>query len=179
MGDSEAVGNRFFQILARLLAGTGTLRVMLHRALGIRMGKKVWIGYGVILETSRRHPITPEDGVSLSMRVTVIAHFRESQGVRIEQDAFGAGGHHSSQCGGRPASCGNCRERCDAIRASDDGRSGESRGPGSPMRDPARTRCYAERIFQATQTSCRPCARPKAAGLKPMQQESPRRTDSV
>ena len=42
----------------------------------------------MILETSRPHLITLEDGVSLSMRVTVMAHFRESQGVRIEQDAF-------------------------------------------------------------------------------------------
>jgi acetyltransferase-like isoleucine patch superfamily enzyme len=48
----------------------------------------VWIGYDVILETSRPYLITIEDGVSLSMRVTVVAHFRESQGVKIERDAF-------------------------------------------------------------------------------------------
>jgi acetyltransferase-like isoleucine patch superfamily enzyme len=84
----RAVGNRFFQMLARMLPGAETLRVMLHRARGVRIGKEVWIGYDVILETSRPHLITLEDRVSLSMRVTVIAHFRESQGVRIEQDAF-------------------------------------------------------------------------------------------
>jgi len=64
------------------------LRVALHRARGVNIGKDVWIGYDVILDTSRPHLITIEDRASLSMRVTVIAHFRETQGVKIEQDAF-------------------------------------------------------------------------------------------
>jgi len=52
----------------------------------------VWIGYDVVLDTSRPHLITLEDGCVLSMRVTVLAHFRESVGVKIERDAFvGAG----------------------------------------------------------------------------------------
>src|SRR6202043_2795716 len=38
--------------------------------------------------TSRPYLITIKDRASLSMRVTVIAHFRETQGVKIEQDAF-------------------------------------------------------------------------------------------
>src|SRR5712692_4297424 len=84
----RGLGNRFFQLLARILPGAKTLRVMLHRARGVRIGDRVWIGYDVILETSRPYLITIEDGVSLSMRVTVVAHFRESQGVRIERDAF-------------------------------------------------------------------------------------------
>jgi len=54
----------------------------------VQIGKGVWIGYDVILETSRPYLITIEDGCSIGMRVTVIAHFRESQGVKIEQDAF-------------------------------------------------------------------------------------------
>lgn len=80
--------NRLFQLLARILPGSETLRVALHRARGVSIGKRVWIGYDVILETSRPYLITIEDGVSISMRVTVIAHFRESKGVKIEQDAF-------------------------------------------------------------------------------------------
>jgi len=76
------------QHLARILPGAETLRVRLHRARGVRIGKKVWIGYDVILDTSRPYLITIEDGASLGIRVTVIAHFRESQGVRIERDAF-------------------------------------------------------------------------------------------
>jgi acetyltransferase-like isoleucine patch superfamily enzyme len=80
--------NRVFQHLARILPGAETLRVFLHRSRGVHIGEKVWIGYDVILETSRPHLITIHDRASLSMRVTVIAHFRESLGVTIEEDAF-------------------------------------------------------------------------------------------
>jgi serine acetyltransferase len=80
--------NRICQHLARILPGARSLRVSLHRWRGVKIGKGVWIGYDVILDTSRPHLIVIEDGASLSMRVTVIAHFRETQGVKIEQDAF-------------------------------------------------------------------------------------------
>ena len=84
----RGIRNRLFQHLARTLPGARSLRVALHRARGVRIGEGVWIGYDVILDTSRPHLITIEDRASLSMRVTVIAHFRETQGVKIEQDAF-------------------------------------------------------------------------------------------
>jgi carbonic anhydrase/acetyltransferase-like protein (isoleucine patch superfamily)/acyl carrier protein len=54
----------------------------------VHIGKEVWIGYDVILDTSRPHLITIKDRASLGMRVTVIAHFRETMGVTIEEDAF-------------------------------------------------------------------------------------------
>jgi acetyltransferase-like isoleucine patch superfamily enzyme len=76
------------QHLAKIGPGAETLRVWLHRARGVHIGKGVWIGYDVILDTSRPYLITIEDGASVGMRVTVIAHFRESKGVKIEQDAF-------------------------------------------------------------------------------------------
>jgi serine acetyltransferase len=84
----RGICNRVFQHLARILPGATSLRVSLHRARGVHIGKDVWIGYDVILETSRPYLITIEDRASLSMRVTVIAHFRETQGVKIEEDAF-------------------------------------------------------------------------------------------
>jgi serine acetyltransferase len=80
--------NRMLQQLARIVPGARTLRVSLHRARGVHIGEGVWIGYDVVLDTSRPHLITIEDGSSISMRVTVIAHFRETQGVKIERDAF-------------------------------------------------------------------------------------------
>ncbi len=80
--------NRLFQHLARAMPGAQTLRIKLHRARGVHIGKDVWIGYDVILDTSRPYLITIGDRASLSMRVTVIAHFRETQGVTIEEDAF-------------------------------------------------------------------------------------------
>jgi serine acetyltransferase len=84
----RGLSNRILQHLARILPGAQTLRVFLHRARGVQIGKGVWIGYDVILETSRPNLITIEDGSSIGMRVTVVAHFRESHGVKIEQDAF-------------------------------------------------------------------------------------------
>jgi serine acetyltransferase/acyl carrier protein len=84
----RGVRNRLFQHLARILPGAQTLRVRLHRARGVQIGKGVWIGYDVILETSSPHLITIQDRAALSMRVTVIAHFRGDRGVRIEEDAF-------------------------------------------------------------------------------------------
>jgi acetyltransferase-like isoleucine patch superfamily enzyme len=80
--------NRMFQLLARILPGAQTVRVFLHRARGVRIGKRVWIGYDVILETSRPQLVTIEDDVSISMRATIIAHFKEFQGVKIERDVF-------------------------------------------------------------------------------------------
>jgi serine acetyltransferase len=82
------IRNRLFQLLARTLPGARSLRVALHRARGVHIGEGVWIGYDVVLDTSRPYLITIEDRASLSMRVIVIAHFRETQGVKIEQDAF-------------------------------------------------------------------------------------------
>jgi serine acetyltransferase len=84
--------NRVLQHLARMLPGAQSLRVALHRARGVQIGHNVWIGYDVVLDTSRPFLITLEDGCVLSMRVTVLAHFRESTGVKVERDAFvGAG----------------------------------------------------------------------------------------
>lgn len=80
--------NRVLQHLARILPGARSLRVTLHRARGVQIGKNVWIGYDVILDTSRPFLITIEDNCTLSMRVTVVAHFRESTGVKLERDSF-------------------------------------------------------------------------------------------
>jgi serine acetyltransferase len=80
--------NRVLQHLARILPGAQTLRVALHRARGVRIGKDVWIGYDVILETSQPALITIEEGSSIGMRATVIAHFKETRGVKIERGAF-------------------------------------------------------------------------------------------
>ena len=42
----------------------------------------------MLLETARPDLITIEDGVAISMRATIIAHFKEFRGVRIEREAF-------------------------------------------------------------------------------------------
>jgi acetyltransferase-like isoleucine patch superfamily enzyme len=79
---------RVLQELARIAPGARTLRVKLHRARGVNIGKDVWIGYDSILETAHPEFITLEDRASIGIRVTIVAHFRETTGVRIEEDAF-------------------------------------------------------------------------------------------
>lgn len=84
--------NRVFQQIARVLPGATSLRVALHRARGVQIGKNVWIGYDVVLDTSRPFAVKLEDGCVISLRTTVLAHFREMEGVTIGRDAFvGAG----------------------------------------------------------------------------------------
>lgn len=87
-GALRGMSGRILQILARMLPGAQSLRVMLHRARGVKIGKGVWIGYDVVLDTARPDLIVIEDGVAISMRALVIAHFKEQRGVRIEREAF-------------------------------------------------------------------------------------------
>ena len=87
-GSLRGLANRVLQHLARILPGAQSLRVALHRARGVQIGKNVWIGYDVILDTSRPHLIAIADGSSIGIRATVIAHFRGAEGVKIEQDVF-------------------------------------------------------------------------------------------
>jgi acetyltransferase-like isoleucine patch superfamily enzyme len=81
--------NRLFQLLARILPGGQTIRIMLHRARGVHIGRNVFISEDVILETACPDLITIEDRAWIGIRTIVIAHFRElNEGVRIESDAF-------------------------------------------------------------------------------------------
>jgi len=56
----RGLANRLLQQLARILSGSRTLHVWLHRARGAAIGKNVWIGHDAILETSRPDLITIE-----------------------------------------------------------------------------------------------------------------------
>jgi serine acetyltransferase len=87
-GTFRGFKNRVLQHLARILPGARSLRVALHRARGVHIGKGVWIGYDAILETSRPHLITIEDDSTIGIRATIIAHFKETKGVKIERDVF-------------------------------------------------------------------------------------------
>lgn len=50
------------------------IRILLYRAMGIRVGKKVFIGLDCMIDSSFPELITIKDNVVLSHRVTVIAH---------------------------------------------------------------------------------------------------------
>jgi acetyltransferase-like isoleucine patch superfamily enzyme len=81
--------NRLLQLLARILPGGETIRIMLHRLRGVHIGRNVFISEDVLLETARPNLITIEDRVSIGIRTIIIAHFRElNEGVKIESDVF-------------------------------------------------------------------------------------------
>lgn len=81
--------NRFLQLLTLLLPGGQSLRVLLHRARGVHVGRNVWISYNVVLETAYPELITIDDDACIGIGTIVIAHFRETRsGVRIGKRVF-------------------------------------------------------------------------------------------
>lgn len=80
--------NRILANLALHALGAKTLRVALHRWRGVEIGRDVWIGYEVMLENAYPALIHIGNGVTISIRATIIAHFREQRGVWIEDDVF-------------------------------------------------------------------------------------------
>jgi serine acetyltransferase len=84
----RGIFNRILQQLALCMPGASTLRIWLHRARGVKIGKNVLIGYGTLIDSSSPELVSIGDDCFLGMRVTIIAHFKEAQGVHIEPEAF-------------------------------------------------------------------------------------------
>ena len=88
----RAAFQRIFQHIARFAPGAESLRVTLHRWRGVKIGKGVWIGYDAVIETSYPYLVEIQDGASVGIRATIIAHFREVRGgVREEESVLGPG----------------------------------------------------------------------------------------
>jgi len=81
--------NRILQMFTMILPGGQNLRVSLHRARGVSIGKNVWISSNVVLETEYPQLVTIDDDAFIGIGVIVIAHFKEARrGVRIGKKAF-------------------------------------------------------------------------------------------
>ena len=80
--------NRFLHSLARTLPGATTLRPMLHRWRGAKIGKNVFIADEVYLENEYPDAIEIQDGVQISLRAIFIAHTRGPGKIIIEKDAY-------------------------------------------------------------------------------------------
>ena len=80
--------NRVLHFFAHFAPGARSIRVWLHQWRGVKIGRNVWIGYDVVLETSRPDLIAIGDNTIISVRAMLIAHFREKEGIRIEEDVF-------------------------------------------------------------------------------------------
>ena len=99
MRDTFGVGlkNRLLQLVALYIPGFRTARVWLHRMRGVKIGQNVSIGTAVIIESAYPKLVSIGDNVSISVRTTIIAHFKESvdkakanneASVRIGDDAY-------------------------------------------------------------------------------------------
>jgi acetyltransferase-like isoleucine patch superfamily enzyme len=96
------VRNRALQLVALYSPGGDTIRPMLHRRRGVKIGRRTWVGFDTLIEPSYPHRVEIGDRVAIGIRVLILAHFahlgrnRESASgelddrvsVRIEDDAF-------------------------------------------------------------------------------------------
>jgi acetyltransferase-like isoleucine patch superfamily enzyme len=81
--------NRILQMFTTILPGGQSLRVSLHRARGVTIGRDVWISSNVVLETEFPRLIKIGDSAFIGIGVIVIAHFKElRRGVRIGNQVF-------------------------------------------------------------------------------------------
>ena len=96
------VKNRALQLAALYSPGGDTIRPMLHRRRGVKIGRRTWVGFDTLIEPSYPHRVEIGDRVAIGIRVLILAHFahlgrnRESASgelddrvsVRIEDDVF-------------------------------------------------------------------------------------------
>lgn len=78
---------RSLGFLARISPGATSIRVMLHRWRGVKIDENVWIGYDALIETSHPELVMLKAGSVVGIRATILAHFREAQGVTVEENA--------------------------------------------------------------------------------------------
>jgi serine acetyltransferase len=96
------VRNRALQLAALYCPGGDTIRPMLHRRRGVKIGHRTWVGFDTLIEPSYPHQVEIGDRVAIGIRVLILAHFvhrgrnRQSAtgelddrvSVRIEDDVF-------------------------------------------------------------------------------------------
>ena len=80
--------NRLLQLCARFAPGAKSFRVWCHRQRGVKIGTDVWIGYDVLLDTGFPELISIGDHSTINIRATLIGHFLEATGIRIEEKVF-------------------------------------------------------------------------------------------
>jgi acyl-coenzyme A synthetase/AMP-(fatty) acid ligase/acetyltransferase-like isoleucine patch superfamily enzyme len=75
------IRNRLLQIIARL--APDFVRVKCHKWRGVTLGRNVSIGYDSIIETAFPWLVKIGDDVNIGMRVTIIAHLRDTKGSEM------------------------------------------------------------------------------------------------
>ena len=66
---------RLLAKIAMIAPGGYTIRPMLHRSRGVKIGKGVWISQFVYIDEVHPANIVIEDNVTIGLRTTIFAHF--------------------------------------------------------------------------------------------------------
>lgn len=80
--------NRVLHLIARASPGATSLRPMLHRARGVKIGPGVFIGDDVYIDAEYPELVEIQAGAAISMRSTIVAHNKGPGSVVIEREAF-------------------------------------------------------------------------------------------
>ncbi|MFA6450481.1 MAG: acyltransferase [bacterium] len=94
LGFLKSVYRKSIQLFARF-AYFNSLRILLYRMMGVKIGRKVYIGFDCYIDPDFSELITIEDDVIISFRVIIVAHDRKREyaaPIEIKSEAFlGAG----------------------------------------------------------------------------------------
>ena len=74
--------------MARTLPGSKSIRPMLHRWRGVRIGRNVFIGDDVYLENEYPECIEIGDNVEIALRTVVLAHLRGPGNIVVKRNAW-------------------------------------------------------------------------------------------
>jgi acetyltransferase-like isoleucine patch superfamily enzyme len=80
--------NRLLHVCARFLPGCVTLRPFLHKLRGVSIRGHVFIGDEVYIENEYPECIEIDDGTQITLRTTIMAHFRGTGRVLIRKDVW-------------------------------------------------------------------------------------------
>ena len=75
-------------MLARLSPGSESLRVWLHRARGVKIDGKIFLGANVYIDDEYPEKVTIHDRSVIGISVIIISHMRGAGSVEIGPDAF-------------------------------------------------------------------------------------------
>jgi len=80
--------NRLLHAMARTLPGSKSVRPMLHRWRGVRIGSNVFIGDDVYLENEYPECVEIGDNVEIALRTVLVAHLRGPGKIIIKRNAW-------------------------------------------------------------------------------------------
>ena len=81
----SGIKNRALQLAALYSPGGDTIRPMLHRRRGVKIGRRTWVGFDALIEPSYPNRVEIGDRVAIGIRVLILAHFaHQARKVRVE-----------------------------------------------------------------------------------------------